>query len=641
LSILLSVFIWKFVLNENKDLEIKKNLSFLLNKKNLVFYLLITFLALNLLSTIFSLEPIFSFWGSPTRSGGLLNLIFYATFGLLAFLTLKKEDWPKIWNTAIITGILVSLIAIGQWQGMFENILITYETRPPSTLGNPIMLAVYLLLLSLPTLSFALKEEKITKKIFYSLAFLLFVFTIFLTYSRAAYLGLAAGLLYFILSYPYKKRLLSFILKTSLVLSLLLAGWGVYYVNANPKLPGFIQQNKTLTNIIGRLSIEKALQDTRIDSWQISWQALKDRPILGYGPENFSIGFDEYYDPQLPNLGKLTRESAYWDKAHNFIFDISVTTGLPALIVFLAFLTTLFWRLQKIKTERIAARGLQATLIGYLTANLFSIDTFSIYLIFFLMVGYAFHLISSEQEETNEKLGSKKYKKTTLYETVLILLLISFIWFTNIKPLQINTRINIADILAEKKSCQEAILVIESILPQKSFLESYAKLKYAEIINNCLAQKTLEKTKPLIEKTIKALEETVEIRPYYTRAYFLLGKYNNLLMADWGESRTEQAILALERAKELSPRRSEITAELITAYNLSINFYLKENDYQKLADSYQRLIELDPTEPQYYASLAFVYQKLGLTEEAKKQALKIIELFPEYKIEAETFLKSL
>jgi len=39
--------------------------------------------------------------------------------------------------------------------------------------------------------------------------------------------------------------------------------------------------------------------------------------------------------------------------------------------------------------------------------------------------------------------------------------------------------------------------------------------------------------------------------------------------------------------------------------------------------------------------LAFIYKELGQIEEAKKTALKIIELFPDHQKEAEEFLKTL
>ena len=391
LSLLIFLFLCQFILSKSKNQEILEKLSFLFSKKNIIFWLLVSFLTINLLATIFSPDPNFSFWGNPYRSGGFLNLSFYAIFGILAFLILKEKDWRRILNLAMLIGIMASLIAIFQWQGLFKDVLVTYETRPPSTLGNPIMLALYLLLLTFLTLSLAIRETKPTKKIIYSLVIFLFVFIIFLTYSRAAYLGLATGFLYFIFFFPYKKRVLSLVLKSSLLIILLLGVYGVYYINTKPQLPEFIKENKTLTGITSRLSTEKALRDPRISGWKVSWQALKDRPVLGYGPENFAIGFDRYYDPSLAGINMAPGSSDnWWDRAHNFVFDISLSAGIPALIIYLSLFGALIFKLNKIKETAI-----QAAFIGYLTANFFSFDAFASYLILFLLIGYSLYLCAT------------------------------------------------------------------------------------------------------------------------------------------------------------------------------------------------------------------------------------------------------
>jgi len=291
-----------------------------------------------------------------------------------------------------------------------------------------------------------------------------------------------------------------------------------------------------------------------------------------------------------------------------------------------------------------------------------------------------------------------------LTKFILLILLIWFIWFFNIKPFQINSQINIASYLAEEGHCQAAVETMENILPKTSFLDSYSRLKYVEIINNCMAKENLEKTKPLLEKTIKALEEAVKTRPYYTRSWFLLGQYNNLLLENWQEDRGEQARTALEKALELSPRRQEVLQELARTYiitgeyeeagekaeqcinlneklascwwleglaNIYLNdiekadynmqiaaekrypvksedsylqlakAYIEIKNYPRLVGVYLKLIKLEPENPKNYASLAFVYRELNQIEEARKQALKIIELFPEHRTETEEFLRTL
>jgi len=65
------------------------------------------------------------------------------------------------------------------------------------------------------------------------------------------------------------------------------------------------------------------------------------------------------------------------------------------------------------------------------------------------------------------------------------------------------------------------------------------------------------------------------------------------------------------------------------------------NSYPELVIIYQKLIALRPEEPQYHASLAFIYRELGKLKEAKAEAMKVLELQPEAKEMVDEFLKSL
>ncbi|MFA5386681.1 MAG: hypothetical protein WC297_03390 [Candidatus Paceibacterota bacterium] len=221
-----------------------------------------------------------------------------------------------------------------------------------------------------------------------------------------------------------------------------------------------------------------------------------------------------------------------------------------------------------------------------------------------------------------------------ILKIIIFILLIWFIWAFNIKPFQINSQINIAGLLAKNGYCDAAIETMEKTLPEKNFLGSYLRLKYVEIINQCIKEKGGTEAEALMEKAIMLLEEATKIRPYYTRTWMLLGAYNRDLMENYGKDNAGQTAVAFEKANQLSPKRTEILIELNNAY-------IQIKNYPGLVETYSALIKLEPDDPQNYASLAFVYKELGETEAAKKTALKIIELFPEHKNETEAFLQTL
>jgi len=602
LSILIFIFLWQ-ILSNGERFSVKFSQG-----TKIVLSLLLALFLVYLLATIFSLDRNFSLWGNPYRSGGFVNFAFYIIFAVLAFLILRDKDWQKIWDFALIIGILVSIIAIFQQFGLISKVFIPFETRPPSTLGGPIFLAIYLSLLSFLAFSFGLKEENLKKKLFYFFVLTLFLFTIiFITLTRAAFVGLVAGFLWFLFFYPVPeqvrygaspKRLVW--LKISAFILLFLGIYGIYYINTQPELPKFIQENKILLGAAQRLSIKAVLQEARISGWKISFEALKNRPILGYGPENFSIGFDKYYDSTLPYMG-----AGWWDRAHNFIFDISVTAGVPALVIYLLLFGVLFFQLQKLKSfsstnnESVAnlriseylnpaiLHGIQATFLAYLVANFFSFDGFSTYLISFLLIGYSLHLIS---ENIPEKTFNFNIKGQSIITSVLFLGLVLFIWNFNIRPFQINTQINKAGVLAKNEQCEEAIKIMEEELLEKSYLDSYLRLKYVEFLGEC--EKSLSKKIDFHQKVSVLLAEGTKLQPYYTRNWILLGGVTNILIAreknpELREKLKQAANYYLEKAHQLSPERQEVYTEWI-------NTDLLTGEYQKAKEKSQECINLNP-----------------------------------------------
>jgi len=724
LSILIFLFIYQILFQKEKFDIVQYNIRH--NPAALAFWLLISFLGIYFLATVFSLDPYFSFWGSPDRSGGFLNFSFYIIFAVLAFLVIRKKDWQKIWGFAIFIGILVSIIAIFQQLGLFSEILISRTTRPPSTIGGPIFLALYLLLLSFLTFSFALKEKGWLKKTFYFFAFLLFFYVILLTGSRAAYFGLFVGSFYFLFLYSVnlvhaKRKTLFLLVKILLGILLIIFAYGVYYLNSQPQAPQFIQDNKILREVVSRLSTELALEDPRFPVWKISLEAVKEKPILGYGPENFSIGFDKHYDSSLFYIDAPW--GSWWDRAHNFIFDISVTAGIPALIIYLSLFAALFWGLQKIKKKRpeqaLICHAIQATFLGYLATCLFSFDVSSTYLILFLLIGYCLYLISSNQisinqqnqykSEFNKKQGYTKNKPWKyIFILVVFCLVLWFIFSYNIKPLKINSQINTAEYLVKNNKCDDGLAKMDNALQEKSFLDNYARLKYIKMLLECNKQNP-DKISEYTEKAISLLKENIEIRPYYTRNWLALGDFIIVQSSKEKNQQKKQELLAetkryLEKAETLGPKKQKVfiewskygivledyqlmdeksqkcislnqkladcywyqglakiylgdfkkgnknieiaeekkynTTSLISLIQLATAYNLHKN-YKALVEIYQELINIDPKEVQYHATLAFIYAELGEYEKAKEEALKVLELQPEARANVEEFLRSL
>ncbi|MFA5878072.1 MAG: O-antigen ligase family protein [Candidatus Staskawiczbacteria bacterium] len=630
LSILIFFVIYQIIYRRN-TLIIEKLKA---KTTRLVLNILALLLFLFLLSTIFSPERSFSFWGNPYRAGGFLNFAFYIAFAILVFSILKSREWKLIWNFFLGTALVISFVAFLEQFKIFGEFLVSYAARPPATLGAPVFLALYLSFFVFLSLSFAISGKTKKKKIFYLASLLIIILAIFLTGARAVFIGLVAAFLYFILFYPNKilpiqiknpqdhkkfpldtiniiTRFKSFLLqiynriytkrisiiKIITLIFLIFGILGVYYLNTNEAKifsHPIVAKNQAINVLLSRLKIKMFLEDPRFSFWKIAINSLEEKPLLGYGPENFSIAYDKYFDPSLPyvNYGIVSQV----DRAHGFIFDTAVTAGIPALLTFLSLFGVLFWQLQKIKkrdtntqintddtNNPIVVHGVQATLIAYFIGVFFSFDTFDTYLLFFLVVAYSLHLIQNHSTLNNATnrgfikperiyVGIIKYRKIII--GFLFFSLIYFVWQYNLKPLFINKELNWADYYSTKGECQKALDRVEKISSSHSFIDHYVLLTYSNILSKC-QETNPEREKELTSKSIRVLEDAAKLRPTYTRVWLLLGNYLNFSVVSnpnlKSEEKTELLLRAdsyLEKALLLNPKSQRIFFERADTYLL-------------------------------------------------------------------------
>jgi O-antigen ligase len=112
-------------------------------------------------------------------------------------------------------------------------------------------------------------------------------------------------------------------------------------------------------------SVERNL--SRVQTWTRAIEMIRDRPLLGHGFSAFGYAFETYRKP-----GDIDRHPPF---AHNAFLNSAAETGLPATLLWIAFLAAVFWLpLRRASRETPAAAslrgGLAATLAGLLGQQL-------------------------------------------------------------------------------------------------------------------------------------------------------------------------------------------------------------------------------------------------------------------------------
>ncbi|MBI2670055.1 MAG: O-antigen ligase family protein [Candidatus Yanofskybacteria bacterium] len=162
-----------------------------------------------------------------------------------------------------------------------------------------------------------------------------------------------------------------------------------------------------------------------------------------------------------------------------------------------------------------------------------------------------------------------------------------------------------------------------------------------------------------LENSLKALEISPSfIRTYYEIAQAHLNKrdYDNAvkyfkkateLNPDVGLSHWYLGATLIEKGDvENGLKATGRAAELGYAFSESdtlrlINLYIKADDLEKITVLFERLIVIKPNNPQYRASLAAAYAKIGKIDKAVEQAHAAAQLDKAFEKEARAFVKNL
>ena len=130
-------------------------------------------------------------------------------------------------------------------------------------------------------------------------------------------------------------------------------------------------------------------------------------------------------------------------------------------------------------------------------------------------------------------------------------------------------------------------------------------------------------------KAIESFKKAAELNPKVGVSYWYLGA----TQMESGD--TQNGLKSLEQAIQngYGPNEGD--------YQRLLGVYLKLNDFNKLASIYEKLVSINPNNPQYHASLAVAYAKIGKIDAAVAEAKKAAQLDSTFTLEAKAFVQSL
>ncbi len=274
-------------------------------------------------SALAGAAPWHSFFGDFERMGGVWAWFHLGLFYFLLRVFFDAATWNRFFIAAIAAGSCVLIFGSKLFGGGPSSVLFRGSLADGSVIGNPGLLAPYLLFLLGFSALFVLPGRHFVRAAAIVSAVAMLA-GIVLSRNRSTELGLVVGVVLGALVWVATTTL-SFRRRAVLTLCLLGLSGGVGYgalrilasdrgkVSTNEELQKWETFAKTGTDV------------SRTVQWRIAFLGFQDRPFLGYGPENHRIVVSRHVNPAVYEGGGTPQ---IFDRTHNAWLELLATMGL-------------------------------------------------------------------------------------------------------------------------------------------------------------------------------------------------------------------------------------------------------------------------------------------------------------------------
>lgn len=542
------------------------------------------FIAVLFIADIFGVDVYKSFWSNFERMEGFVGHVhFFLYFVVLHGMMRTLTEWKTLLKVHVVGNVLVLGWAAGQLMGapgyffaaQFPTLASWFATRFPihmslnrldATIGNSAYFAMYCLFFVF--VAALLWSQKTDKKYqwFYPTLIVLNLVALFYSGTRGTMIGLVLGGFSTLSLVAWKEKgharqmLIGALAGCTLFIALLFTFRTSAFVQSQPTLVRFASISFSDITTMSRLSI-----------WKISYEAFKERPILGYGQDNFSRIFAEKFIPE-----KMWSLEPWYDRSHNVFFDWLVAAGIFGLISYLSlFVVALYlvWNKKSAMPYREKAI-ITGAFVGYFVHNIFVFDNLTSYILFFTVLAYIIVRTHGDRHVTSHQ----DEKDSSIVEPFALIGLIAALYYFVYQPyhvsnlivrgMDVNTYIQkmpFSEVLKQSQDSFVAAIAMNtlgSLEAEEQFMQIGPKLVTVTIpdsVSPTDRETAVRAINELSETLKKHIDSVFEAKKDDPRALAIFG---NALGIIGDYPRAEKVLL---QAHALAPKKQLIAFDLIRA----------------------------------------------------------------------------
>lgn len=362
-------------------------------------------LLVSLIASFTGVSSVRSLWSNFERMQGVIDQAHWLAFILIASSVFRKiSNWRLLFTINLGVAGLVSTLGLSQHYGQLNFEWLERSERMGSTLGSAAFMGVYtmanfiiglgLILQSLGRNSAEPTQQEFMSRTslryhrskreyglfnalawfrgFWLVASLLCLWSLWLTASRGALVCIGIGAVIFAVG-SIRCGTLQVVRRVaySIIAIILVAGTFIMVASFTPLLDSFADSSTMLRRLDSQYQGPSV--DNRILSIEAGIRAYQDKPIFGWGPENYLIPWGRYLEADTGFI-------AYFDQAHSKVIEELVTKGtiglLSYLLIWLALISVLVRSVKHRQShDQLLTLALMATLIVLFVQNLFLSDS--------------------------------------------------------------------------------------------------------------------------------------------------------------------------------------------------------------------------------------------------------------------------
>lgn len=535
------------------------------------------------IATVAGVNPARSMWGGIERMEGLFQSLHHVIFLILMVSVFSKEDdWLWFFRISLGVSLLVAMIGISEWASSAPS------HRPISTLGNPAYLGGYLLVHIFLGIFFAWKGSSLTRGAYLAVVAVESI-ALVLTATRASALGLVFGLVVvggLLTTLPTEQRTAPQRRFAAIFLGCLIVigagAWGISRLDFISELTAPIDRMTTVMN---------ASAEHRLYAWEIALSAIRDKPVLGWGPNNFDRAFNAFFQPRSDLA--TPRDEDWWDRTHNVILDLGISSGIAGIIAFLTLLGIVIWVFYRCANTRhtqtashqkpmFAMIGLVS---GYFVNLLFIFPVLVTSIPFLGVIGYAnYHSTRAGSDSVRTGHFAKRFAKPVRLGIACIVALTIFALYKwTLVPMERLHRFQLALPNSSTVINQAAIDRIKTVMVDQPFDKRELRFFIAQMGMNASGNKNFS---PFIQRSLLDFAATElrtqialspqDLRPLWDFADVL---YQRALV---DPSIAKAAVDAYRHAIAVSPKQPQLHMELADSFILAQDLDSAERALQQV-----------------------------------------------------------